>query len=84
MRKPARSAAFAFVVLFVTAATQAATFIVPSDREIVQRSHAIVIGSALTSYTQLTPAGGVETLTPISVEEVISGAKLPDRYAWAR
>src|SRR5688500_8799461 len=51
----------------------AASFVVPPDREMVRRSHAIVIASALTSYTQISAYGGIETVTPMSIEEVIKG-----------
>jgi len=51
----------------------ATTFVVPPDREMIRRAHAIVVGSALTSYSQINDDGGIETVTPISVEEVIKG-----------
>lgn len=51
-------------------------FVVPSDHDMVRRAHAIVIASALTSYTQLNDDGGIETVTPMSVEEVIKGSRL--------
>jgi hypothetical protein len=56
---------------------RAASFVVPPDREMIRRADAIVVGSALTSYTQLTPQGGVETVTPFSVSRVINGAGVP-------
>ena len=49
------------------------TYVVPADRELVRRSHAIVIATAVNSYTRLTPAGGVETVTTFDVEEVVMG-----------
>src|SRR6059036_314502 len=78
MRKTFQSSALILVALSVAATLHAATFVVPTDREMVRRSDAIVVGSALTSYTQLTAAGGVETVTPVSIEEVIAGGNLPD------
>ncbi len=78
MRKPFQSAAFVAGILSMAATLGAATFVVPADREMVRRAHVIVVASALTSYTQLTPQGGIETVTPISIEEVISGGKVPD------
>jgi hypothetical protein len=75
MRRPARFAALFAIVLSIAASLDAATFVVPQDRELVRRAHLIVIGSALTSYTRLNSAGGVETVTPISVEEIIAGPK---------
>jgi len=66
-------------VLMMTSAAVATTFVVPSDREMVQRANAIVIATALPSYSRPTPQGGVETVTPFIVEEKIKGALIPDR-----
>ena len=67
-----------FLFLCTAALTlHAASFVVPSDREMIRRADAIVVGSALTSYTQPTPQGGVETVTPFSVSKVIHGAGVP-------
>ena len=63
-------------VFFVFAASRAAsasTFVVPSDRELIRRADAIVIGSALSSYAQLTADNGIETATTFSIEETIKG-----------
>lgn len=62
----------AFFTLLATAAA-AATFVVPTDRDMVRRTDAIVVGEALTSYTQLTDNGGIETVTPFSISETIKG-----------
>lgn len=77
----ARSAAVRFrpflllgTLLAIGPAALAATFVVPSDRDLVHRADAIVIASALGSFPQLTRDGGVETVTTVSVEEVIKGA----------
>jgi hypothetical protein len=65
---------FAIASAVVIASTaSAATFAVRSDRELIRRSDATVIANALTSYSILNEAGGIETVTPISVEEVIKG-----------
>jgi hypothetical protein len=53
-----------------------AVFVVPSDRDMVSRSEAVVLGSALSSYSRLTAEGGVETVTAVSVERVIKGTVL--------
>src|SRR5690349_9537277 len=50
-----------------------ASFVVPRDAELIRRAHAIVIGSALASYARLNESGGIETVTPFAVEEVIKG-----------
>src|SRR5262245_58128237 len=78
MRKPTLFAAFIVLALCFAGTLHAASFVVPADRGMVPPAHLIVSGSAVTSYTQLTPAGGVETVTPISVEDVISGKNVPD------
>src|SRR6266849_71258 len=62
-----------FAALAIAASASAATFVVPSDRELVRRAHAIVIANALPSYTRLTDDGGIETVTPMEVEERIKG-----------
>ena len=61
------------VFVTVSLSLDAATFVVPADRDLVRHADAIVIGSPLTSHTQLTRDGGIETATAFSVEEVIKG-----------
>jgi hypothetical protein len=56
-----------------TRAASASSFVVPSDRELIRRADAIVIGSALSSYPQLNTSGGIETVTVLSIEETIKG-----------
>src|SRR5512142_1015887 len=71
-----RLSRFIFLILACALAAQttyAASFVVPTDRDMVHRAHAIVIGSMLSSYTQLNDAGGVETVTTIEIEDVIKG-----------
>jgi hypothetical protein len=51
----------------------AATYIVPSDRAMVHRADAIVIVSALASYSTLDQNNAIETVSTFSVEEVIKG-----------
>ncbi len=64
-----------FLVLsFLTPAVFAASFVVPSDRYLIRRAGAIVIATPLASYTQINDEGGIETVTPIRVEEVLKGA----------
>jgi hypothetical protein len=69
----------AFVWMFVLAVSAAlplaaATFVVPSDRALVQKSDAIITGQVLLSYGQMTPGGSVMTVTEVSVTEVLKGA----------
>jgi hypothetical protein len=58
----------------------AASFIVPADRHLVRQATAIVIGSALSSHTQLNADGGIETVTIVSVEEVLKGSIESDAF----
>lgn len=62
------------VVLATTLTLSAATYFVPSDRDTVHRADAIIVGSALSSYTQEDERGGIETVTLMSIEEVIKGS----------
>jgi hypothetical protein len=64
---------FSFFILLISGAAYGASFVVPPDRELIHRADAIVIGSALTSYARATDAGGIETVTPLSVDEVVKG-----------
>ena len=68
-----RSAAVLLVALFVATAASAASFIVPSDRELVRAAKAIVIAKAVTSY--VVPGDGemIYTVNEMDVEEVIKG-----------
>src|SRR5438105_8886904 len=54
--------------------TAAATFVVPSDREMIQRCDAIIVGVASDSIATLNIYGGVETFTAFEIEEVVKGA----------
>src|SRR5207237_789263 len=45
----------------------------PADRDLIRNADAIVTASSLTSYSQLTAEGGIETVTPLSVFQVIKG-----------
>jgi hypothetical protein len=55
---------------------QASTFVVPADRELIRHADAIVLGSALTSFSQMNAEGGIETVTSFSVTEVIRGTSI--------
>lgn len=63
-----------FLLIVTTSPLLAATYVVPSDGEMVRRSDAIVVGKASTSYTRLSERGGIETVTPVIIEETIKGA----------
>ena len=64
-----------FTILFLLLATSlaAATFIVPSDRELVRRSDAIAVAVVTSSIAQPTAAGGIETVTTFDVVEPLKG-----------
>ena len=70
-----RSAALAAIAL-LAAPVFAASFVVPPDRELIRRADAVVIATPLASYTQINDDGGIETVTPIRVEEVLKGADI--------
>jgi len=55
----------------------AASFIVPSDRELVRRADAIVVATVQRSFAQSVHANGIETVTALDVSETIKG-KVPD------
>jgi hypothetical protein len=61
------------VIVCVAVSARAATFIVPSDRDMVRRADAIVVGAALASYSHMID-GRVETVTSFSIHEVIKGS----------
>jgi hypothetical protein len=67
-----RPLVFILLLAAATAAT-AATFVVPADREIIRRADAVVIATPLPSYAQLTDDGGIETITPITIERTLRG-----------
>ena len=69
-----RQLALALTLLFATGTLFGATFVVPPDRDLVHRADSIVTATALSSFTQLTDEGGIETVTTFRVEETIKGA----------
>jgi|GEM_PF-670821 len=64
-------------MLCVAGIVQAATFVVPPDREMIHRADAIVIATPTLSYSQVTKEG-IETVTRMSVEETIKGPATSD------
>jgi len=67
---------FLILALLATSLT-AATFVVPEDREMVRRADIIVVATAGPSHARLNDDGGIETVTPITVAEVIKGGSIP-------
>src|SRR6185369_3031593 len=64
----------AALVASASTTTFAASFIVPSDRELVRRADAIVVATALRSFTQSSHETGIETVTSLQVSETIRGS----------
>jgi hypothetical protein len=63
----------AAALLLVSSAAQAVTYIVPADREMIQRSDDIVIATGVTSTVERTAAGGIVTRFTLRLEEVLKG-----------
>jgi VCBS repeat protein len=65
------------VLLIATSSAFATTFVVPPDRDLIHRANAIVIATAMASYsrpgTDLLSAAAIETVTPMQIEETIKG-----------
>ncbi|MEA2336093.1 MAG: Matrixin, partial [Thermoanaerobaculia bacterium] len=60
-------------MVLLSVSAYGATFVVRPDRSLVRVADAIVVGSALTSYAAETANGGIETVTSVSIEEVVKG-----------
>lgn len=64
---------FVFVVA-VAAPIFAVTYVVPADREEVERSKAIIVGRVLHSHVERSPQFGIETVTDVVLEETVKGS----------
>jgi len=62
-----------FAVCLAAANASAATFLVPTDAELVRASKAIVLVTARTSASRFAPGGWIETVTEMRVDEAIQG-----------
>ena len=62
-----------FLCALVVPSLHATTFAVGPDRDMIRDAHAIVVGTALSSYTQIAAYGGIETVSIIALDEVIKG-----------
>jgi hypothetical protein len=71
----------AALILVAVQPARAASFVVPSDREMVRQSTAVVVASALSSHTELNENNLIETVTTISVEDVLKGSVPADVFA---
>src|SRR5260221_1460401 len=65
--------ASALLAVFCVSSAFAITYIVPTDRDLVRRADAIIIGTAIESHAELTPAGGIVTVATLTVDEVVKG-----------
>jgi hypothetical protein len=61
------------LVALVATSARAATFLVPSDRELVKGAKAIVVATAGDSAGRRAPGGWIETVTALHVDEAIKG-----------
>jgi hypothetical protein len=64
----------ASLLFAISPALFAASYIVPTDRELVESAKAIVIATATTSYSVRTSDGFIDTVFEFRVEEVIKGS----------
>lgn len=64
---------FALLIALLASSAAAATYIVPDDAQLVDSSRAIVVATALGSASRFDPAGRVETLYELAIDDVIKG-----------
>jgi hypothetical protein len=67
-----RLAAALLIVLAGTSA-YAVTYVVPTDKTLIGKADAIVIGRALRSYVEESKDRGIETVTVFAIEETLKG-----------
>jgi hypothetical protein len=65
---------FAVLALMVSARVFAASYVVPPDRVLAEKSHAIIVGHVTGSHVEKTAKQGIETVYDIAVDETIKGA----------
>lgn len=76
-----RSSAALVALLFLFASPLfAATYMVPPDREMIQRADDIVVASAITSTVRRTPEGGIVTEYTLRIEDVLKGGRQRGAY----
>ena len=61
------------VSMMLAFAARGATYLVPSDQDLIVAAEAIVDGVVIDSYAQLTPSGSIETITVIRIRQAIKG-----------
>ncbi len=63
----------AVALVITTSSALAVTYIVPTDRDLVKRSEAIVIATGIGSHSEITAGGRVVTIATMALEEVLKG-----------
>jgi hypothetical protein len=63
----------AITLAIATSSALAVTYIVPTDRDLVNRSEAIVVATAIGSHSQYTADGRIVTVITLAVEESFKG-----------
>ncbi len=63
----------AFMLALATSSLYAITYIVPTDRDLVRRSEAIVIATSVESHSQYTTDGRIVTIATLALDEVLKG-----------
>lgn len=69
-----RVSLYSLACLLAATAVQAVTYIVPSDRDLIRRSDAILVATAVESHAELTDRGSIATVATLRVEEMIKGS----------
>ena len=62
-----------FFALLVPRSIDAASYSIPPDESFIGEARAVVVGSALRSWTEMSPEGRIVTKTTFSIEEVLKG-----------
>jgi hypothetical protein len=63
------------ILLLLSTAAQAVTYIVPEDREMIQQSDEIVVAVGVASYVERNERGGIVTRSTLRIEEVLKGPR---------
>lgn len=63
----------AAVMSMFASALQAATYVVPEDRELVAAAPRIVTGTVIDTYSRRSATGSIETVTEVAIEETLKG-----------
>lgn len=65
--------ALLLALTFGAAGSEAATFVVPADRHLVNKSKAVAVATVVDTHSEATPEGGIRTVTTLMVDEAIKG-----------